>query len=527
MIDENTPLAERQSCLNYSATPKQDAEAAKEEVPIDRVFVSIALLGMFFAAADDSFVLATHGEIATDFKQLALGPWIVSAYNLGFITTLPLYGKLSDAYGYKLVLLVAYLMFSFGCIISGTAPSIWVVIGGRFIAGVGASGMTDLVSLIINDLAPPRQVVMLRSYFGMAFPIGISSGTGLGGMLLDAVGWRWSFLVQVPFGLLCFFIAMWRLPAPNDSSKTQHEINNTGSRELNLFGVFSLGISVAALTILCHSIGDGIAITVPLVVAILSAVVYGWNEKFWTKVPLVSWDVVKHNGIWAIYAIQFFTSFAAFGLLANISEFFTRTINATASFSGATFTIVTVGSIVGSAVWGFMIRRTGNYKALALTSCTINIIGFGLLMVRWSEGPKLWELAYLAIHAIGHTGLITTLFVAISVAAPKDSGAGPITTYYLAQQIGMVVGVTATSVFTRNVFRSNLLESLAMEPNAQEIIENILRESRFAFTHLSDRLQVAVANSYMHAFAATPGLCVACMLLVIPALICMPQLSLD
>ena len=90
-------------------------------------------------------------------------------------------------------------------------------------------------------------------------------------------------------------------------------------------------------------------------------------------------------------------------------------------------------------------------------------------MIRWPQGPQLWELVYLVIHAIGHTGIITTLFVAISVAAPKSSGAGPITTYYLAQQIGMVVGVTATSVFTRAVFRNDLLVKLAMEPNATEV----------------------------------------------------------
>lgn len=145
-------------------------------------------------------------------------------------------------------------------------------------------------------------------------------------------------------------------------------------------------------------------------------------------------------------------------------------------------------------------------------------------MLRWSQGPKLWELSYLSIHAVGHAGIITTLFVAISVAVPKNAGAGAITTYYLAQQVGMVVGVTATAVFTRKVFRNGLLREFAMEPNANEVrvsglewvslsreadaaqmIEDILRDSRFAFTHLSDKLQVVVANSYCQAFLITPG----------------------
>lgn len=122
-MDENTPLADHQSFSDYSATAteysitaKQDVEVGEKATPIDRVFISIALLGtaaqpsldrlsrvlpltrnlpigIFLAAADDSFVIATHGEIATDFKQVALGPWIVSAYNLGFIATLPLVCK--------------------------------------------------------------------------------------------------------------------------------------------------------------------------------------------------------------------------------------------------------------------------------------------------------------------------------------------------------------------------------------------------------------------------------------------------
>jgi preprotein translocase subunit SecF len=90
-------------------------------------------------------------------------------------------------------------------------------------------------------------------------------------------------------------------------------------------------------------------------------------------------------------------------------------------------------------------------------------------MLRWSQEPKLWELGYLSIHAVGHTGIITTLFVAISVSVPKNAGSGAITSYYLAQQVGMVVGVTATAVITRKVFRNDLLEKCAMEPNAIEV----------------------------------------------------------
>ena len=168
---------------------------------------------------------------------------------------------------------------------------------------------------------------------------------------------------------------MSRLPAPHDdeTSKMHDELNDTVSRDLNLFGVFSLGISLAAFMVLCHSLGgDNNAIVIPLATAVSSALVYGWNEKFWTKAPLVSWNATMHNRIWAIYLIQFLSSFSVFGvsndqhfgnsrliikkLLSNTSEFFTRTINASATFSGATFIVVTFGCIIGSVAFGFLIR---------------------------------------------------------------------------------------------------------------------------------------------------------------------------
>ena len=90
-------------------------------------------------------------------------------------------------------------------------------------------------------------------------------------------------------------------------------------------------------------------------------------------------------------------------------------------------------------------------------------------MFRWPNGADLWELVYLAIHSVGHTGIITTCFVAISVATPKSAGAGPITTYYMSQQIGMVIGVTASSVFTRDAFRNILIDKLADHPYATEV----------------------------------------------------------
>ncbi|KAJ5575061.1 transporter [Penicillium hetheringtonii] len=185
MSDETTPLNGSQSYLDHDREAGQDGKTGSPTPHIDRGFLAIAFLGIYLGAADESFVLATHGEIASRFQQVALGPWLVSAYTLGYMTTLPLYGRLSDLYGARCILLIAYLSFAVGCGITGLAPSIWVAICGRLVAGFGAAGMTDLVSVIVN-------------------------------------GWRLSFLLQVPLGLACYFTTYWRLAtqAEEDSKQT-------------------------------------------------------------------------------------------------------------------------------------------------------------------------------------------------------------------------------------------------------------------------------------------------------------------
>lgn len=145
-------------------------------------------------------------------------------------------------------------------------------------------------------------------------------------------------------------------------------------------------------------------------------------------------------------------------------------------------------------------------------------------MFRWPQGPYLWELTYLAIQGIGFMGVNAALFVAMSASVPKDHGASTITTYYLFQQLGVMAGVTSTAAFTRNVFKGRLVEKLAGEPKANEVststvqqfqlvpishsiqmIQRILQDNRFAFTHLSDRLQEIVVEAYMEAFHITPS----------------------
>ncbi|KAJ5224804.1 Major facilitator superfamily domain general substrate transporter [Penicillium citrinum] len=388
MSDETTPLNGSQSYLDHDREAGQDGKTGSPTPHIDRGFLAIAFLGIYLGAADESFVLATHGEIASRFQQVALGPWLISAYTLGYMTTLPLYGRLSDLYGARCILLIAYLSFAVGCGITGLAPSIWVAICGRLVAGFGAAGMTDLVSVIVNDLAPPREVAVIRSYFGIFIPLGISTGGPFGGILTDLVGWRLSFLLQVPLGLACYFTTYWRLAtqAEEDSKQTPEGYADPVKPDVNAPGIILLGLLLTSLMVLCHSLGGyGQAKNLRLVISIGCVILFGlafwWNEKYRTKSPLMPLKEMLANQIWVIYLAQFLVYFSLFGIISNMSEYFIRTRNASNKSSGAFFVMLTIGSVLGSVISGYSIKKTGKYKTLSVVGLLLMITAVVLFMI--------------------------------------------------------------------------------------------------------------------------------------------------
>jgi MFS family permease len=158
----------------------------------------------------------------------------------------PIYGKMSDIYGRKSLLLVAYVLFATGCAIVGVAQSMNNVILGRVISGLGASGMTALVSILITDLVPLRDVATWRSYVNIAATTGRSIGGPLGGFLADTVGWRWSMMGQSPAAAIAIVLIATVLPSHTRS--TSDAIGTT--KQNKLARIDFLGALFTTLTIL-------------------------------------------------------------------------------------------------------------------------------------------------------------------------------------------------------------------------------------------------------------------------------------
>lgn len=156
--------------------------------------IVMLFIGVWLASVDTTMVVAIYNTISSDFGRFQDAMWILVAYHLGLLPAQPLYGKLSDIFGHKGVLTMAYVLFSIGSIVCGLGNSVLPFAVGRIIGGVGGAGMRSLVSSLIVQLVLLRDVIVWRSWIYVMTTFGRSVGTPLEGILADSIGWRGSFI---------------------------------------------------------------------------------------------------------------------------------------------------------------------------------------------------------------------------------------------------------------------------------------------------------------------------------------------
>jgi EmrB/QacA subfamily drug resistance transporter len=168
-------------------------------------------LAMFLSALNQTIVataLPTIGRAFDDFENLS---WVVIAYLLTSTVVAPLYGKLSDIYGRRGMMLVALGIFMAGSAASAAAPSMLMLILGRGLQGIGGGGIVPLTQSIIADAVPPRERGYYQAYTGSVWIVAGAAGPVLGGVIAEHLHWSMIFWLNVPLGLLAAVLSNWQL----------------------------------------------------------------------------------------------------------------------------------------------------------------------------------------------------------------------------------------------------------------------------------------------------------------------------
>src|SRR5215212_6238347 len=168
------------------------------------------MLGLLLGALDQTIVSVALPTIVTELGGQNLLTWTVTIYLLTSTITVPFYGKLSDIYGRKPLLIIGIVLFLIGSVLSGLSQNMFQLILFRGIQGLGAGALFPISLAVIGDLFTPAERGKYQGLFGAVFGISALIGPALGGYLTDSISWHWVFFVNLPVGAVVLAI-IWRL----------------------------------------------------------------------------------------------------------------------------------------------------------------------------------------------------------------------------------------------------------------------------------------------------------------------------
>src|SRR3954467_9900280 len=182
---------------------------------------------MLLASLDQTIVSTALPTIVGELGGLAHISWVVTAYLLAITVVTPLYGKLGDLYGRKIVLQSALVIFLVGSALCGLAQGMTELIAFRAIQGLGGGGLMVSARAAIGDVVPPRERGRYMGLFGAVFGVSSVAGPLIGGFFTSNLSWRWIFYVNLPLGLLALAVLAVALPAARE--RKAHRVDYLGT----------------------------------------------------------------------------------------------------------------------------------------------------------------------------------------------------------------------------------------------------------------------------------------------------------
>ncbi|MFF3613469.1 MFS transporter [Streptomyces sp. NPDC002580] len=185
-----------------------------------RAVVAALMLAMALAALDSTIVSTAVPQIVGDLGGFSVFSWLFSGYLLAVTVTLPVYGKLSDTFGRKPVLVAGAVLFLLGSLLCATAWSMAALIAFRVVQGLGGGALQGTVQTLAADLYPLKERPKIQAKLSTVWATSAIAGPALGGVLAAYADWRWIFLINLPVGALALWLIVRHLHEPERAPRT-------------------------------------------------------------------------------------------------------------------------------------------------------------------------------------------------------------------------------------------------------------------------------------------------------------------
>jgi EmrB/QacA subfamily drug resistance transporter len=392
------------------------------------------MMALFLGALDQTIVGTALPQIITDLSGANLYTWVVTIYLLASTVTVPIYGKLSDMYGRKPLLLTGVGLFLIGSVLAGLSQNIEQLIIFRGIQGLGAGALFPIALATIGDLYSAKERGRYQGLFGAVFGLASLIGPALGGWLTDTFSWHLIFYVNLPIGLISIVIILIELPT----------IKGRPNQKIDFLGALVFAAGIVPVLIGLTNVQTN-AFATPEVAGLISLglALLGLFLFIEAKVeePIIPLGLFRNRTFTAAAAASFFASVGFFAAIIFLPRYFQTVLGETATNSGYATLPLLLGVIISSVAAGQMVARRGRYKSLILGAILL-IAAASLLLTNIKADTDPWLLRlwmFLAGLGIGPTLSVFTIVVQNAVPFKFLGAATSNLTFF--RQVGGSVGL--------------------------------------------------------------------------------------
>jgi len=412
----------------------------KREIIITMVGV---LCVVFLSMLDQTIVGTSMPRIVADLQGFDVIVWVSTAYLLTSTVPIPIYGKLSDLFGRKPIMLFGIVIFLAGSALCGAAQTMNQLIAFRAFQGLGAAALQPIAIAIIGDLFPPRERGKWQGVSGSIYALAAILGPLAGGWITDNTSWRWVFYINVPVGIVALLVLIFVMPTLR-SKVGQVTIDYVGAALLILGTVpLLLGFTLAGNQYAWLS-PQILGLFGGAVVVLIVLVFYESRLERQGREPVFEPGLITHSvriyGVSLLMTVIF--SLSLYGTALAIPLFAQGVLGTSATKSGLILMPFMLTAIGGSILSGLALTLTGKYKWVAMLGLVIDIAGT-LLLVRLDASSSYTQLLVaMLVLGLGVGSGFAVYTTVVQNVYPKKIGTASSTLVFF-RQLGGTIGLAA------------------------------------------------------------------------------------
>ena len=417
-------------------------------------------MSLLIVGLDSTIVNVALPSIRNDLHASVSGlQWVIDAYTLVLASLLMLSGSTADRIGRKRVFQTGLVVFSLGSLLCGLAPTLDLLIAFRVVQAIGGSMLNPVaMSIIRNVFDDPRERAMAIGMWGAVFGLSIALGPVLGGALVDSIGWRSVFFVNVPIGAVAFVLTATFVP----ESRAEHP------RRLDPAGQLLVIAALASLTY-----------------AIIEAPRAGWTSpgilalfafSLASFVALVLYELRRRE---PLVEMRFFRSapfsgastiavcaFAALGGFLFLNTLYLQGVRHLSPFDAGLYLLPMAGMVLVCApLSGRIVGRRGARIPLVTASCALIVSALMLTRLTPHTAPVYLLAAYL-LFGIG-SGMINPPITNTAVSGMPGSQAGVAAAIAsTSRSVGLTLGVAVIGAIAGGTLSGAIQPSFAAATHA-------------------------------------------------------------